>query len=669
METIIFKTYTGNAMLNNALMTIEALAGLKSVNQITPKVLLSLYEKYDLKSLSKRMKSYTMLFTKNGPLHNDAKNGLKIYDGLMISIFDNVEIEGNYKCEVSGLKFNTTFESHFTGVLKNIGLNEKEIAKKDTRLNRNWFPLIGGLGSDAHALPQAKFTIQIHPICVTIMQFLPLSALLYKRGILLVDSSNFEFARSFIKENVKNVIGRIETTPSNRPIESIRDYAKGHFLLRAIRILEDKEMEDEHSDLNLWSFSNSGTGASCEIERVPNSLIKKLIRLKQDTRISGELKWILANSDRAYWFLECLEENREWLGLYPYVSGSGKRKVEFDGVSVEFIEAYFKEIDSTQKIQYAKYLAGLIDKYKTDAFDKYLGKREAYKEPGFKEDLFVVLIKATERGEWDLRHHLQILDDAEQVPIRNSFYKILKITHFYYYKKVFASKLPTLDNNKSNAEKVCEWLIAYIQQDTRRESIVKDLLSSQKYLATNYTNIFYRASEKDVLDFESIYYALFGNSYRSFRIGLNGLLRIFFSQPIQEIFPIKALEKPESWELTGSTNSWLKKVRGFAEDYQTYYFNKYEDRETGDKPIDKFLGLVKSIPNENSKFLIWFYEAIENINEFLKTSTDDNNISDKWSDALLYSPDGEYALLVAKFSIKFTLLKQCHHFNELYINN
>jgi len=35
----IFNTYTGNAMLNNALMTIEALGQLKNVSAINPKVL------------------------------------------------------------------------------------------------------------------------------------------------------------------------------------------------------------------------------------------------------------------------------------------------------------------------------------------------------------------------------------------------------------------------------------------------------------------------------------------------------------------------------------------------------------------------------------------------------------------------------------------------------
>ena len=40
---------------------------LHRVENITPEILLDLYEKIDLKSLNKRLKSYTMLFTKNGP--------------------------------------------------------------------------------------------------------------------------------------------------------------------------------------------------------------------------------------------------------------------------------------------------------------------------------------------------------------------------------------------------------------------------------------------------------------------------------------------------------------------------------------------------------------------------------------------------------------------------
>ncbi len=80
----IFKTYTGNAMLNNALMTIEALAKLKNVSEINPSMLKQVYSKVSLKETNKRLKSYTMLFTKNGPLHNDKTNGDKIYESLSL---------------------------------------------------------------------------------------------------------------------------------------------------------------------------------------------------------------------------------------------------------------------------------------------------------------------------------------------------------------------------------------------------------------------------------------------------------------------------------------------------------------------------------------------------------------------------------------------------------
>jgi len=260
----IFETYTGNAMLNNALMTIEALGNFKSVSEITPDVLLQLYNDKELLKLNKRLKSYTMLFTKNGPLHNDKANGDKTYEALFKTIINNFENEGDKKCEISGLKFNSTFKAIFEIALKSIGIPEKEIQKKDTNLSRTWFPLIGTLGSDAQALPQAKFTLQIHPICIIILQFLPLSSLIYNRNILLIDSSNFEFAREFIRENQRELSKRIQITKSTDPIENIKDFSKGNYILKALKILQNKEEEESYSDLNLWSFSNSGTGASCK---------------------------------------------------------------------------------------------------------------------------------------------------------------------------------------------------------------------------------------------------------------------------------------------------------------------------------------------------------------------------------------------------------------------
>src|SRR5690606_17145185 len=105
----IFPTYTGNAMLNNALMTIQALANLKDVAAINPAILIELYKRVDLRNINKRLKNYTMLFTKNGPLHNDRTNGDKVYESLFKTIVENFENEGAKICEISGLKFNITF--------------------------------------------------------------------------------------------------------------------------------------------------------------------------------------------------------------------------------------------------------------------------------------------------------------------------------------------------------------------------------------------------------------------------------------------------------------------------------------------------------------------------------------------------------------------------------
>ena len=129
------------------------------------------------------------------------------------------------------------------------------------------------------------------------MQFLPLSSLLYKGGILLIDSSNIKFSRRYIKQNLEVVKQKIELVKETEPIENIKDFAKGNYLNKALELIDEKEFEEDYSDLNLWSFSNSGTGASCEIDRIPDSLIRKLLNLRSIPTIRLELKQIVENRD------------------------------------------------------------------------------------------------------------------------------------------------------------------------------------------------------------------------------------------------------------------------------------------------------------------------------------------------------------------------------------
>lgn len=655
---MIFYSYTGNAMLNNALMTIEALGGLKGVSEVTPALLSKLYKKYDLKSLNTRLKSYTMLFTKNGPLHNDAKNGLKVYDALMQKLLTDVELEGDKVCEVSGLRFKTTFVDIFIDALKSIGLTDKEVEKKDTSLNRNWFPLIGGLGSDAQALPQAKFTIQIHPVCIAIMQFLPLSALLYKGGVLLIDSSNFQFARQFVEKNVKEIQKRIQATSVKESIENVRDFSKGNYLLQAIQILEDKELDEADSDLNLWSFSNSGTGASCEIDRVPSSLLKKLITLRSNAVTAPELVKILVDSAFSYKFLDHLENNTEWPWLYPAVFGSGKKKIEYKGVSVQFLEAYFKEINSSQKTCYAKYLAYLIDKYKTSSFSKYLTKTDAWSEKEYKNDLYAVLVEAAKSGEWDLHHHCEIIDLPDQLPIKNFYYNIHRITHFYFQNGTFDTQIPKLSRNESIVIQVCKWIISLIDHDERKDSyFVKNFTHNQNYASVNYNELLIRSAKYTSVTFEKILMIFFDENLKISWYSVNELLRIFYNQKKQAKYELMDINISSIWDTEVAFLDWKDRLSEFVENYQTYYLDKYANKSTGRKPYGKLLSQINDIPNDSSRFIEWLKEAVESVNTY--AAERDKLREEKWVyDDLLYHPLGEISVPFARFAIKFLMYKQ-----------
>ncbi len=671
---MIFSSYTGNAMLNNALMTIEALGKLKNVSEITPALLLDLYKKQDLRAINKRLKNYTMLFSLNNPLVNPAKKqddaGEKTYHHLLINILNNFEDQGTKICEISGLHFEKSFEDFYgdeLGRQKNElrlkKLEAKEEKKQisnlentDLTLNRSWFPLIGGLGSDAQALPQAKFTIQIHPICIVIMQFLPLASLLYKGGILLVDSSNFEFAKEFIADNVKDLQARIDLVSKTASIENVREYSKGNYLLKAIPILERKEIDDEYSDLNLWSFSNSGTGASCEIDRIPNSLIKKLLKLCKNPNVRFEVQNILGKSESAYSFLESLEDNKEWWLLYPNKFGSGKKATQYEGVSVDFLESYFNVIESPKSTKYARYLAYLVNKYKSKAFEKYLSDTSAWNEREYKSDLYVVLIEATKNGEWNFSHHLQILDDSNEVPIKNHFYKLNKLIHFYYQKKIFDTLLPDIKEELSQTSNICQWLIALIQNDIRQSSIIKDLISNQEYKSVNYQGVFLRNSVD--VNIESILYALYDDELRPARFAINEILHLYFLQPgSKESLSYKPLAIPYEYDIALKIQTWVETIQNFSKDYKDYYLFKYNSTKKLEQQIN-------SIPDNTSQFLTWFEEAIEKTNAYL---IDKESIK-QWTDDLLYNPYGEFSPSLARFIFKFSILKKINEESLLNIN-
>ncbi|AYO58298.1 hypothetical protein CO230_09325 [Chryseobacterium sp. 6424] len=660
-------------MLNNALMTIEALAKLKSVSEVSPLVLKQLCNSVDLKEINKRLKSYTMIFSLNNPLVNPAKKannaGENTYHHLLNAIMDGFESDGERVCEISGLRFNKSFQDFYKEEIerqkkilvatsrdaKQLNKELKNIENTDTSLNRSWFPLIGGLGSDAQALPQAKYPIQIHPICIAILQFLPLSALLYKGGILLVDSSNFELSREMIAQSVKTVSEKIQGASSAESIENIRDFAKGDYLLKALAILTEKEdLEETYSDLNLWSFSNSGTGASCEIDRVPNALIRKLQRLIRNPSISPELKGILSRNESAYSFIESLGGSKDWFLLYPNVFGSGKKKVEYEGVSPGFIEVYYEEIGKANLIPTAKYIARLIKKYKSKSFEKLLEKTDAWNDSEYKIELFKVLVKATENHEWSLEQQIAILDHKNELPIKNNFYQYQKLIHYFTQKEVTSKEIPNINIEYSKVFEACKWIVSLIQKDEKVNTITFNLTNPNENQKVGFSRIILDALNYTEITLEEIVEIFYDEDYNFKKYGLNELLRIFFSQSDQQSFEFHNLR---NLSITADIfQRWLNRIREFATDYQTYFYANNFNFETGKPSYKKFERTINSLVTENDNFYALLTEIIYNTNQHLKEM--EQTKEDKWSiEDLMTNPLGNSNRNICILAIKF-LLKQ-----------
>lgn len=671
MNMTIFKSYTGNAMLNNALMTIEALGKLNNVTEITSETLAELYDKVKLKDINKRLKSYTMVFSLNNPLVNPAKKannaGVTTYHHLLNSIINEFENKGPNVCEISGLRFNKTFEDFYKEEIerqkailvreikdaKQLNKELKNIDNTDTSLNRSWFPLIGGLGSDAQSLPQAKYTVQIHPICIPILQFLPLSAVLYKGGVLLVDSSNFELSREMIVQNTKTLHERIEATRGSGSIENVRDFSKGDYLLNVLEILEEKEaFRETYSDLNMWSFSNSGTGASCEIDRVPNSLIKKLQFLNSVPNIGAELKTILRRTESAFSFIESLEDDKDWYLLYPNVFGSGKKKVEYKGVTSEFLEAYYTVIQKTDLLQTSKYISGLIQKYKSKSFDTLLKKTDAYADPEYRVELYKVLVTATEKGEWNLTRHIHILDNQNLLPIKNNFYQIHKLSYYYYFKEIYINEYPITDISETKVYRSLTWLIGLIQNDSKFTTIKSNLSNANEYAKASFNRIIYDGLVSESIKIENAVELLYDENFRYSKWGLNEMLRIFFSQSEQESFNIldweNDLMKDELFK------SWKKRIQEFTDDFKEYYFMKYQNHMTQEFPFKKFESIINAVVRERDNFYSLLNEMVYNTNQFLNRRRQPKD--EKWEiGELLTDPLGNSNWELCVFTIKFLL--------------
>ncbi|WP_138500139.1 hypothetical protein [Spirosoma lacussanchae] len=602
--------------------------------------------------MNKRLKSYTMLFSKNGPLFNDKEFGEAIYNQLISGILENVEGEGPYTCELSGLKFKTTFDAFYEQTLRKVGYPVSKINGKDKTVNRCWFPLLGGLGSDAQALPQAKYALTVHPICLAIMQFLPLSAVLYKGGILLVDSSNYELSRILIAKYAAHIKDKIGTVSANAVVDNVKDFSKGNYILDILDIVAFKEQADKTTAINLWSFTNSGTGASCEIDRIPNQLIVKLLKLYRNPSLRPTLEGILKNPKIQSDFLECLEGNIDFYGLYPNKNS--------DGVSIRFYEEYQRLVGNEDKLEYAKYIAHLLGKGEwSKAQYKFLEKSDAPNSDYalYKSMVFESMVGAASRKEWHWAHHISVLNNPERIPVDGTISRMYRMVHFYYLTLSADDDVtmpPVPDIASSPIGQSINLFFHLMGEDKRSYS--------SRWLGTRYQEgnplpLLIRESSR-LYEFETVYSLLFDSENRQNAYGLRDILRIYLNYYRNEPTPRLVFQPTELLPKPSVEQSYyIKNFRQFVDEYIHYY---RDGRNKGRLDEEKFRQHVL-VPMRRESFQIaqWIDSVSESMTE-LEKELEQPFAPSIPPEKLLYDYMGKYNPSFTRFAIEY-LLNQFYH--------
>lgn len=627
-------------MVNNALMTIKALAGFSKVQDITTEALRDMIKRvcdeipYSLMTMNLRFKSYTMLFTKNGPLHNDKKMGKEIYETLLYKIVDGFELDGDKQCNITGLRYTKTFSEFMLESWISLGVSEKEAKKKDLTLNRCWFPLLGSLGSDAQSLPMAMQTYNVHPICVVLLQFLPFSAYLYKKGILLIDSTALEFCEDFVEEKVKNLIDKVkEVAITNAPIENMKGNSKGNYILEALEVMERCKADCEYADVNLWSFSNAGTGASCFIDRVPNELLRQLSTLRNKHR--GELEHILTASSLSSGFLECLSDKKDWICLYP--------AKKYEGASVGFFESYWDVIGREKQTELAKYISGLVMKYKDSKDDAVLSKTDAYEARNdYASLLNRILCRATEQRDWSMSCQLAILDNPELLPVSYRSFQIYKLVHFYYQKGVSVSELPQIvDVKDMMASRFCVKMINLINaSDYQKERIIKRIENNDVDSLIFDELLIEDAWKEGICHLYPLFYTV---PKKKDLYGLCALLRLYYKNE-EDLSTWKDDIDFSVMPIMPDIKRWFDRINEFTCQYIEYRFQNVADETKCVALYDK---IKRSIPRSDLRLqMIWFYSILQRLDENGK----------EWNEYdLIYDPWGNYAFRTFLFAFRLKL--------------
>jgi CRISPR-associated protein Cst1 len=387
---------TGNPFVDTGLMTLTALAGRKSVDDLSLADIQTVFGTGDqLARQNQSLKCFTMVFGTNGPLTQPAykKSGKnkEIYLSILRQLLDFARAEGQAgpRCDLTGVPTNLDFHAVCAKALSEAGVPVPD--KK--WLGRDWVPLGGSLGNDAQALPAASRPLHVSALALFAFQYLPLGVSLLKGKLTCYQSTEKKLAQAWVTDIVKQNENRLSLGET----EILgKGGGTGVIIDRLMRCLEDLSYSHiPGTQALLWLFSNSGTGADCAIEEIPDSTLAFVSNAVAS--FGSEIRRMIAADpkDSRQQLFECIRGGRDYPGLYPYKKQTG--------ASPEFYDFYQREVRNATPagLSVARKLARHILSGEEPKRLKEIQKPEFLRSPGGKNLVRKYIVNYLSPAEYD----------------------------------------------------------------------------------------------------------------------------------------------------------------------------------------------------------------------------------------------------------------------------
>lgn len=326
---------TGNPFVDTGLLVISTLANRDSVSELSFDDIRRVFgDGEQLARDNERLKCFTMIFGTNGPLTQPAYRKVSrnraVYLSILRRLLEIAQLEGDEgaPCDITGVRSTLDFHKVCASALQQHGLPVPE----RKWLGRDWIPLGGSLGNDAQALPGASRPLHVSALAVFALQYLPLGVFLFKGKLACLQATNENLCFVWVNEVVEKNRSRLR-------LGNTEILGKGTGTAAALDLLlqcYEEVSYFEGNEATIWLFTNSGTGADCVTETVPEKALRFAARASR--RFGSEIRTLLKAEpkDPRFQMFDCIRAERDYHSLYA--------SKKAPGASSDFYEFYQKEI-------------------------------------------------------------------------------------------------------------------------------------------------------------------------------------------------------------------------------------------------------------------------------------------------------------------------------------